>query len=82
MVFGESLKKSSHGPAFSTFGLLQSAADAADAVQKLAVVQEPLIRFGALHDHLRFSVHCENGRPAGCLQLADVILGVTLKIAQ
>jgi len=66
----------------STFGLFQPAADAADAVQQLAVVQEFLIRCGALHNHLRFCVHGENGRLAGLLQLADVNLGVTLKVAQ
>ena len=82
MPFGESLKEFSHGPSFSTLCLFQSAADAADAVQQLAVVEELLIRFGTLYDYLRFPVHCENGRLARLLQLADVVLGVTLKIAQ
>ena len=79
MLSGESLKESSHGPAFSTLGLFQAAADAADAVEQFVVVQEFLIRFRALHNHLCFSVHRENRRLAGPLQLADVVLGVTLK---
>lgn len=82
MPFGESLNEFSHGPSFSTLCLFQSAADATDAFQQFAVVQELLIRFGALYNHRRFSVHCENGRLARLLQLADVVLGVTLKIAQ
>ena len=82
MFFRESLKESSHGPAFPTLGLFQSPAYAADAVQQVAVIQEFLIRLSALHNHFRFTVHCENGRLPGLLQLADVVLGVTLKIAQ
>lgn len=82
MFFGQSLKEFSHGPAFSTLGLLQSPAYTADAVQQLTVVQKFLIRFGALHNNFRFSVHRENGRLTGLLKPADVVLGIALKIAQ
>jgi hypothetical protein len=82
VLAGECFEEISHWPAFSSLGLFQSAADPANALQEFAIVEEPLIRFGALHHNLGVAVHREDSGFACLLQLPDVVLRVPLKVAQ
>ena len=56
MLGGERFQKLSHCSALSALRLFQPATDAADVVEEFAVVKEPLISLGALHNDLSLAV--------------------------
>jgi hypothetical protein len=82
VLAGERFEEISHRPAFSSLGLFQSAADPANAFQEFVIVEELLIRFGALHHNLGLAVHRQDGGLARLFELPDVGLRIPLKVAQ
>src|SRR5258707_4150172 len=81
MLPGEGSEEVAHWPAFSELGLFQSATDSANALQQFVIVEEFLIRYGALNNNLGLAVDCQHGRFAGPFQLLDVIPRIPLEIA-
>ncbi len=81
MLFCQSCKELAHRPPFAPLCLLQPAANASNALQKLLAVEELLVGFGALNNYLGMAIDGEYYWFSRILELAKMISGVALEIA-
>lgn len=82
MLFRQALQEVAHRPAFTALGLLQAAADAADAFQEFLIVKKLLVCLGTLHDNFSLAVDREDEGPPGLLQVLNVLASVPLKFTE
>ena len=80
MLFRKGFEEPAHRTSFATLGLLKSAAHAANALQKLLVVEQLLVCLGALNNYLGLPIDGEYHWFSRILELAKVILSVALEI--
>lgn len=82
VFFREALQKFAHRTPFAALGLLEAAADAANALQQRPVIEKLLICLRTLHDKLSLSIDRENKRFPGLLQALNMLAGVPLEFTE
>ena len=82
MLAGELLQQGAQGPSFAPFCLLEPTADPSNRLQKLLAIEKFLVGLQTLDDNLGLAIDGEHSRFAGLLQPANIILGVSLELAQ
>ena len=82
MLAGKLLQQGAHGPSFAPSCLFEPTADPSNRLKKLLAIEKFLVGLRALDDNLGLAIDGEHSRFAGLLQPANVVLGVSLELAQ